>query len=111
MLLDDELVVWNLVSNQNTYMSYDWVTNSRLGKHHFTPTSSSWLNLVERWFREITEKRIRRGSFRSVPELIEAIYEYLNNHNQNPRAFVWSAPVERILAKIAKGKEAFDALH
>jgi transposase len=87
-----------------------------LGRHprfhlHFTPTSSSWLNLVERWFREITDKRIRRGTFRNVPALIAAIEEYLNNHNQNPRIFVWSAPVERILAKIAKCKEALDALH
>jgi transposase len=78
---------------------------------HFTPTSSSWLNMVERWFREITEKRIRRGSFSSVPQLIAAITEYLDAHNQNPKVFVWSAPVEKILAKIAKCKEALDALH
>lgn len=78
---------------------------------HFTPTSSSWLNMVERWFREITDKRIRRGSFSSVPELITAINEYLENHNQNPQVFVWSAPVDKILAKITKCKEALDALH
>jgi transposase len=78
---------------------------------HFTPTASSWLNLVERWFREITDKRIRRGVFRSLPALIAAIKDYLNNHNQNPHVFVWSAPVELILAKIAKCKEALDALH
>jgi transposase len=78
---------------------------------HFTPTSSSWLNMVERWFREITDKRIRRGSFSSVPELISAINEYLENHNQNPQVFVWSASVEKILGKINKCKEAFDALH
>ena len=67
--------------------------------------------MVERWFREITDKRIRRGSFSSVPELIAAINEYLENHNQNPQEFVWSAPVDKILAKIAKCKEALDALH
>jgi transposase len=78
---------------------------------HFTPTSSSWLNLIERWFRELTDKRIRRGTFRSVRSLIDAIYDYLNNHNQNPRVFVWSAPVERMLAKIAKCKEACETLH
>jgi transposase len=78
---------------------------------HFTPTSSSWLNLVERWFREITDRRIRRGTFRNVPELIAAIKGYLDNHNQNPKVFVWSAPVHRILEKIAKCKEALDALH
>jgi transposase len=80
-----------------------------LGKHprfhmHFIPTSSSWLNLVERWFREITDKRIRRDSFTSVPQLIEAIMEYVNLHNQNPRAFVWTAKTEDILAKIARAR-------
>ena len=89
---------------------------SWLGRHprfhlHFTPTSSSWLNLVERWFREITDKRIRRGTFESVSDLISAIKDYLENHNQNPRVFVWSAPVEQILMKIAKCKEVLDALH
>jgi len=67
--------------------------------------------MVERWFREITDKRIRRGSFSSVPELISAIDEYLENHNQNPQLFVWSASVEKILGKINKCKEALDALH
>ncbi len=78
---------------------------------HFIPTSSSWLNLVERWFRELSQKRLRRGSFANVPALISAIKEYLDQHNQNPQVFVWSAPVERILAKIAKCKEALDAVH
>ncbi len=78
---------------------------------HFTPTSSSWLNMVERWFREITDKRIRRGSFKSVPDLINAIMQYLENHNQNPRVFVWSASVEKIMSKIAKCKEALETLH
>jgi hypothetical protein len=78
---------------------------------HFVPTSSSWLNLIERWFREITDKRIRRGSFRSVPELIAAIHEYLDNHNQNPRVFAWTASVERIMSKVAKCKEALGTLH
>ena len=67
--------------------------------------------MVERWFREITDKRIRRGTFGSVPELIAAIMQYVENHNQNPQIFVWSAPVEKILAKIAKCKEALDAPH
>jgi hypothetical protein len=67
--------------------------------------------LVERWFREISDKRIRRGSFKNVPMLIEAIKAYLDNHNQNPKVFVWSAPVERILDKISKCKEALGTLH
>jgi len=78
---------------------------------HVIPTSSSWVNMVERWFREITDKRIRRGVFRSIPELIAAIEDYMNTHNQNPRVFVWTASVESIMAKIAKCKEALDALH
>lgn len=78
---------------------------------HFIPTSSSWLNLVERWFREITEKRIRRGTFQNVSVLIEAIKNYIDENNQNPHVFVWTAPVERILVKINKCKEALDALH
>src|SRR5438067_411051 len=78
---------------------------------HFVPTSSSWLNLVERWFREITDKRIRRGSFQSVPDLIAAINHYIQTHNQNPKVFVWSASVERIMGKIAKCKEALETRH
>ena len=64
------------------------------------------MNLVERWFRDITDKRNRRGSFGSVPELITAIKEYLDNHNQNPRIFTWTASAERILAKVAKWRWA-----
>jgi len=78
---------------------------------HFIPTSSSWLNLVERWFRELTDKRLRRGSFKNVPALVAAITQYIESHNQNPQVFVWSASVENIMAKIAKCKEALDALH
>jgi transposase len=78
---------------------------------HFIPTSSSWLNMVERWFREITDNRIRRGAFWNVSALIEAIKNYIDNHNQNPQVFVWTAPAAQILSKVAKCKEALDALH
>jgi transposase len=88
-----------------------WIRRHPRFHLHVIPTSSSWVNMVERWFREITDKRIRRGVFRSVPELIAAIENYMNNHNQNPRVFVWTASVESIMAKIAKCKEALDALH
>lgn len=67
---------------------------------HFTPTSSSWLNQVERFFGEITEKRIRRGAFRSVAELERAIQEYLDDHNENPRPFAWTADADLILRRI-----------
>ena len=80
-----------------------------LAKHprfhlHFTPTSSSWLNLVERWFRELTDKAIRRGVFRSVPELIAAIEDYLQAHNTDPKPFVWTATAEDILEKVRRGR-------
>jgi transposase len=67
---------------------------------HFIPTSSSWLNQVERFFAEITEKRIRRGSFRSVKDLEKAIKEYLDNHNKDPKPFVWTATADKILNRI-----------
>jgi transposase len=72
---------------------------------HFIPTSSSWLNMVERWFREMTEKRLRRGTFANVDSLIKAIMDYIHNHNQNPQAFVWTATAERIMGKIANVKK------
>ena len=108
--LDLHLIVDNYGTHKHPRVK-SWIKRHPRFHIHFIPTSSSWLNLVERWFREITQKRLRRGSFNSVPSLITAIYEYLDNHNQNPQVFVWSAPVERILSKIAKCKEALDALH
>jgi hypothetical protein len=72
----------------------------------FTPTSSSWLNLVERWFRDLTDKAIRRGVFHSVNDLITAIEDYLKANNDNPRPFIWTATAEQILAKVARGRVA-----
>jgi transposase len=108
--LDLHLIVDNYGTHKHPHVK-TWLRRHARFHLHFIPTSSSWLNLVERWFRDLTGKRIRRGSFKSVPELIRTIHDYLENHNQNPRVFVWSAPVERILEKIAKCKEALDALH
>ena len=69
---------------------------------HFTPTYGSWINLVERWFAEITNKRIRRGIFRSVKELEQAITEYIDVHNEDPKPFVWTRTADEILASIAR---------
>jgi len=88
-----------------------WVAEHPRFHLHFTPTSSSWLNLVERWFRELTEKRIRRGSFPSVRELIHAIYEFLDASNQNPKPFVWTASVNAILDKVSGCKAIIETLH
>lgn len=76
---------------------------------HFIPTSSSWLNLVERWFAEITRKQIRRGTFRSVSALIKTINAYLRENNKNPRPFVWTASASSIMNKIRRCREALDA--
>ncbi len=108
--LDLHLIVDNYGTHKHPRVQ-TWLRRHPRFHLHFTPTSSSWLNLIERWFRDLTTQRLRRGSFASVADLIAAIQAYLANHNQNPRVFVWSAPVERILTKIAKCKEALDALH
>jgi hypothetical protein len=71
---------------------------------HFVPTSSSWLNLVERWFRELTEKAIRRGSFVSVPELKQAIEAFMQAWNESPKPFIWSATVADIIKKIDRAR-------
>jgi transposase len=78
---------------------------------HFVPTGSSWLNLVERWFAEITRKQIRRGSFRNVDQLIRAILRYLREQNNTPRPFIWTASAATILRKIRHCQEALDAAH
>ena len=77
---------------------------------HFVPTSSSWLNLVERWFGELTSKRIRRGSFASVQELRNAISEFLTNWNENPKPFVWTATVESIQQKLARCRQTLEQI-
>jgi transposase len=78
---------------------------------HFTPTSSSWLNLVERWFGEITRKRIRRGVFRSVSELVAAIDDFIRVNNESPKPFVWVKKVDAILEKVAHCKAVVGTLH
>ena len=78
---------------------------------HFVPTGSSWLNLVERWFAEITRKQIRRGSFRNVQQLIRTIMRYLREHNKTPTPFVWTASATMILRKVRHCKEVLDAGH
>ncbi|SRR5712692_922161 len=86
-----------------------WLARHPRVHFHFVPTSSSWLNLVERWFLEITRVRIRRGTFTSVPILERAINEYLIHYNQQPTPFVWTKPADTILAKIDRCKEALNA--
>src|SRR6266487_6726825 len=79
-----------------------WIQRHKRFHLHFIPTSSSWLNLVERWFGEITRKRIRRGVFKSVKDLIEAIESYLTAYNNDPMPLVWTASAESILEKVRR---------
>lgn len=81
-----------------------WLAKHKRFHLHFTPTSSSWLNLVERWFRDITTKRIRRGSFASVAQLVAAIEDYIAHNNENPRPFVWTKTAGQIIAKVRRGR-------
>ena len=108
--LDLHLIVDNYGTHKHSRVK-SWLRRHPRFHMHFTPTSSSWLNLIERWFRDLTDKRIRRGSFETVPELIAVIDDYLKQSNQNPHIFVWTASAESILAKIAKCKEALETLH
>jgi hypothetical protein len=87
-----------------------WLKRHQRFHLHFIPTSNSWLNLVERWFREITDKRIRRGVFQSVERLIEAIRAYIDEHNENPRPFGWTAKAEDILEKVRRAGAVLDKI-
>ena len=88
-----------------------WLAAHPRFKLHFTPTGSSWLNLVESWFSKLTQQRLRRGVFCSVQELVAAIKGYLTHHNADPKPFVWSTTVETILGKIRKCKAILETYH
>ena len=88
-----------------------WLEKHHRFHLHFTPTSSSWLNLVERWFGEITRKRIRRGVFRSVPELVTTIEDFIRLNNENPKPFVWTKKEDAILEKVSHCKAVMGTLH
>lgn len=100
-----ELDVHIVMDNYGTHKTAsirNWFAKRSRFHVHFTPTYGSWLNLVERWFAEITNKRIRRGIFRSVKELEGAIREYIEVHNEDPKPFVWTRTADEILASIAR---------
>ena len=77
---------------------------------HFTPTSASWLNMVERFFRDISERRLRRGVFHSVDELVQAVTDYVARHNDNPKPFIWTATASDILEKVKRARKKLDKL-
>ena len=87
-----------------------WLDKHPRFKLHFTPTSASWLNLVERFFAEITSRRIRRGSYSSVNELEAAIYDYLAHHNEKPKPFKWTKTAEDILTRERRALDKLDEI-
>jgi transposase len=109
-----ELALHLIVDNYSTHKSplvQRWLKRHPRFHLHFIPTGSSWLNMIERWFRDITDKAIRRGVFDSVASLIATIEKYLALHNDAPKIFVWTKDADTILAKITKCKEALGTLH
>jgi len=107
--LDLHLIVDNYATHKHPKVKA-WLKRHPRFHFHFIPTSSSWLNLVERWFREITDKRIRRGAFQSVKQLIEAIRAYIDEQNDNPKPFVWTAKAEEILEKVRLVRAVLDKI-
>lgn len=105
--LDLHLIVDNYATHKHPSVK-KWLAKHPRFHMHFTPTSASWLNLIERFFGELTDKRIRRGTFRSVPELIKAIEDYIAHHNDFPSTFTWMAKVDDILSKVARARKALD---
>jgi transposase len=109
-----ELDLHLILDNYSTHKSPSvkrWLKRHKRFHLHFIPTGSSWLNMIERWFRDITDKAIRRGIFDSVASLIATIKKYLEVHNDAPKIFVWTKDADTILAKVVKCKEALGTLH
>ena len=107
--LDLHLIVDNYATHKHPKVK-NWLKRHKRFHMHFIPTSSSWLNVIERWFRDITHNRIRNGVFKSVDQLEEAIRQYLDQHNANPQKFVWTKRAEDILAKVARAREALNKI-
>ena len=105
--LDVHVVLDNLSAHMAPEVS-DWLADPQRARWHlhFTPTSSSWLNLVERWFNELTRRRLRRGVFNSVTALVDAITVWAARWNDDPKAFVWHAAAQDIIAKVRRGRDA-----
>jgi transposase len=108
--LDLHLIVDNY-STHKTAAVKRWLKTHKRFHLHFIPTSASWLNMVERFFAEITQKRIRRGAFKSVAELESAIMTYLDNHNADPKPFIWTKTAAQIFEKVARAKQALESQH
>ncbi len=106
---DLHLIVDNYCTHKHAKVKA-WLAHHPRFHLHFIPTSSSWLNMIERWFREITTKRLRRSTFRSVEALEEAIDGYIHAHNAAPKPFIWTADLKDILPKIARAHQTLDTM-
>jgi transposase len=107
--LDLHLILDNYATHKKEEVK-KWLEKHPRMKLHFIPTSSSWLNMVERFFGEITQKMIRRGVFYSVPHLVKSIEEFLEVHNENPKVFTWTKDADTIIDKVNKAKEALNKI-
>lgn len=105
--LDLHLIVDNYATHKHPKV-LNWLKRHKRFHIHFIPTSSSWLNVIERWFRDITHNRIRNGVFKSVEQLKAAIGQYIDHHNANPKSFVWTKKAEDILEKVARARKALN---
>ena len=105
--LDVHVVLDNLSAHMGPEVSR-WLDHPKRARWHlhFTPTSSSWLNLVERWFKELTDRRLRRGVFTSVADLVDAIELWAEHWNDNPKPFIWHKTTDEIIAKVRRGRAA-----
>ena len=101
------LIVDNYATHKHPEVK-KWLSRHKRFHMHFTPTSSSWLNVIERWFRDLTVQRLKRGVFKSVPALIDAIMGYIAEHNKAPKSFEWTARAKDILEKVARARAALD---
>lgn len=108
--LDLHLIVDNYGSHKTPKVR-QWLSKHPRFKMHFTPTSASWLNMVERFFSELTTKRIRRGVFRSVKDLETTVMDFVKKHNEEPKIFTWTKDADTILSKVAKCKETLGTAH
>ena len=107
--LDLHLIVDNYATHKHPKVK-SWLKRHPRFHIHFTPTSSSWLNVIERWFRDITVNRIRNGVFKSVEQLEQAIRDYVAHHNANPKTFVWTKKAEDILEKVKRARASLDKI-
>jgi transposase len=105
--LELHLIVDNYATHKHPKVK-SWLKRHKRFHVHFIPTSSSWLNVIERFFRDLDDKRVRRGAFRSVPELIKAVMGYIEEHNENPKPFIWKKTADQIIEKVGRARLALD---